>query len=208
MILRSLLTFIFFLPMFSSHQDVERSTLMDILWHQDQRNLGGGRLERYVADSDWQVRMRAALAFPSVQDTSALPALLEALSDSREEVRVAAALAVGQTAGYVTSPTTSWAAGGILSQSEESPLNALRSETSTAVQGRIIEALGKFGSETAPSRLIEWGRRREEVETRRELAHSVARFAVRGLVTDEAARTVVRFSVIQAGDPRGDGWGG
>lgn len=77
-------------------------------------------------------RYLAALAFGSVQDTSAIKDLAGLLKDDYEEVRYAAAYALGQTkntkaATYLT--------------------NAFREDSSRFVQAGILEAIGRCGTE-------------------------------------------------------------
>lgn len=186
MILRFVLPLILILPTFSFLEDDNRTKLRDILWLQDQRDLGDERLERYLVDADGHVRMRAALACASIQDTIALPTLMRALLDSTPDVRLAAAFAIGQTAGV--------SGLSLKMKSEESLLQVLHSEASIRVRNRIIEALGKFASENALRRMLERGGLKREAQTRRELALTIARFAIRGIVTEEATIAVARLS--------------
>lgn len=90
------------------------------------------------------VRARAAFALASVQDSTAVPALLRLLRDPSPAVRADAAFALGQAPGAVPA---------------ESLLTALRREQRLAPQRltpqrRLLEALGKQGDATSLAELV------------------------------------------------------
>jgi FOG: HEAT repeat len=114
------------------------------------------------------VRARAALALASVQDTSAIPALLGRLKDSVPLVRTDAALALGQMPEGV--PATPL-------------LRALGRERDPRAQRRLIEALGKTGDAASLRSLF---RLRPPPGRNPTLALTLARYGMRG-VTDSTA---------------------
>ena len=164
----------------------DRTKARDILWLQDQRSLGEGKLEGYAADRSAEVRRRALVAFANIQDTSQLSILVSSLSDPRSEARAAAAFAIGQTAGIAIGPARL--------NAEDALLSALHVESSVEVRRRILEALGKFGSRAVFDRLTEWNGEKAEVELRRELALSIARFAIRSVMSEDGTKELMLLS--------------
>lgn len=75
-------------------RDIRDSTLQQIILHQDE-----GRTDvliNFFNDKDPSYRYAAAMAFASTQDKSGLDSLAKLLKDPIQEVRVAAAYAIGQ----------------------------------------------------------------------------------------------------------------
>lgn len=119
-------------------------------------------------DADPDVRARAAFALASVQDTAAIPALRARLGDDAPRVRADVAFALGQMPSGVPSRAL---------------LDALRTETDTTVQRRLVEALGKTGEASALRALL----RIDLPDTLApNVALAVARFGMRDVVVPEA----------------------
>ncbi|WP_240316312.1 HEAT repeat domain-containing protein [Salinibacter ruber] len=105
-----------------------RPALQAVVKAQVDRN--GALLREKIGADDADVRARAALALASVRDTSAIPGLLDLLSDSVPLVRTDAAFALAQMpSGVPAAPL----------------LQALRFERDPSVQRRLIDALGATG---------------------------------------------------------------
>ncbi|WP_266202874.1 peptidylprolyl isomerase [Pontibacter kalidii] len=107
-------------------------TLQQIYTLQDERNATG--LLPYLSNPNTSYRRHAALAFASVQDTTALDALQSMLEDSVASVREASAYALGQI-GH--------------NRSEAEIINRIKEEQNPEVQAQLLQALGKVGSAQA-----------------------------------------------------------
>ncbi len=128
------------------------------------------------------VRARAALALASVQDTTAVPALLDRLKDSVPLVRTDAALALGQM------PPSSVPSRPLL--------RALSFERDARAQRHLIEALGKTGDEASLRRLLRLGPPPDRNPT---VALALARYGMRGIIDSTATAWLVEH--LSADDP-------
>ncbi len=145
-----------------------RPALQAVVKAQVDRN--GALLREKIGADDADVRARAALALASVRDTSAIPGLLDLLSDSVPLVRTDAAFALAQMpSGVPAAPL----------------LQALRFERDPSVQRRLIDALGATGDTQSLRDLI---RLRPPPARHSDLALTIARYGMRG-VTDSTATT-------------------
>ena len=108
------------------------------------------------------VRARAAFAFASVPDTSAIPALLSRLTDGVPLVRTDAALALGQMPSGVPA---------------ERLLEVLRYERDDTMQRRLVEALGKTGDAASQDALLAL---RLPPPRDEDVALALARYGMRG----------------------------
>ena len=135
--------------------------------------------DRLNAD-DAGVRARAAFALASVQDTSAIPGLLSLLRESIPFVQIDAALALGQMppASVPDAPL----------------LRTLGFTRDAQVQRRLIEALGKTGTDSSLRRLV-----RLRPPQAAELALAVARYGMRGVTDSTATRWLLER--LRADDP-------
>ncbi|WP_162053757.1 peptidylprolyl isomerase [Pontibacter pamirensis] len=107
----------------------EDKTLQQIYTLQDERNTA--ELLPYLSHTSPQYRTEAALAFASVQDTLAVPPLLQLLADTAVAARKAAAYALGQI-GYA--------------KAENAIIQHLQQEPNPGVQAELLEALGKVAT--------------------------------------------------------------
>ncbi|MFD3003626.1 peptidylprolyl isomerase [Pontibacter toksunensis] len=105
------------------------TTLQQIYTLQDERKTA--ELLPYLNHSNNQYRTEAALAFASVQDTLAIPPLLQLLADTAVSARKAAAYALGQI-GHA--------------KAENEITQHLQQEQNPAVQAELLEALGKVAT--------------------------------------------------------------
>ena len=135
-----------------------------------QVNRNGAFLREKIEADDAAVRARAAFALASVQDTSAIPALLNLLDDSVPLVRTDAAFALAQMPSDVPSAPL---------------LRALGYERDPTIQRRLIEALGATGDAESLRDLL---RLRPPPARSPDVALSIARYGMRG-VTDSTATT-------------------
>lgn len=110
-------------------------------------------------------RARAVEALGKLQDPGCLEALIHALQDPNEDVRLQAAFAIGQLG---------------LPEAEFVLIDHLKEEKAVAVQKRIIEALGKIGTKTSIPILIEYFKNHNPL-LRAEAALSCGHMALRNL---------------------------
>jgi cyclophilin family peptidyl-prolyl cis-trans isomerase/HEAT repeat protein len=104
---------------------------------EDRRSLGGGELERLLADGDRGVRRRAALAAGRIGSSTLVPALLERMNDAEPEVRQMSAFALGLVGD---------------TRATERLVLALQ-DPETMVRARAAEALGRAGGTGAGKEL-------------------------------------------------------
>ncbi|MCG6989563.1 MAG: peptidylprolyl isomerase [Gemmatimonadetes bacterium] len=127
----------------------------------------GASLVQDLSSPRADVRARAAFALGSVQDTSAVPALVHALADTSAAVRRDAAFALGQTGDTMAfAPLTA----------------AYRVEKDPEVRHRLMEAMGKIPALAAPSTILNLDVPRDG-EADRALALSRLA-AIHGLITE------------------------
>ncbi len=146
-------------------------SVREILTLQDQRSLGGGKLTSYLSNPDTQLRFRALIALANIQDTSTSGSIASLLNDPESRVRAAAAFAIGQTGP---------------SRLQDSLLSHLRIERDTTVLDRILEALGKIGSESAMDALTEYKSPGGNAYVSASQVLSVGRFALRGFKNEQS----------------------
>ena len=118
--------------------DSSADPVRDILIHEQSRVLDDGVLVELAGHKDEAVRARAYRALGRLQDPSLLEVLTDGLKDKKEPVRIEAAFALGQ-----------------LENGEAAPIltEALDKEKSVEVRARLVEALGKCGTEDTVSLL-------------------------------------------------------
>ncbi|MBI5215977.1 MAG: peptidylprolyl isomerase [Ignavibacteriae bacterium] len=172
-----------------NHTEVtkERSEKIEqILRLQDTRTPHDARLKEFLTDRDELVRERATLAYGSIQDTSVLPLLVTNMLDENEDVGFAAVFAIGQTAS-------------ILSRKGREKfehdliwirLDQIQSKNKKA-HDRMIEEIGKFGTDAALKDLMLRFGSQNTHQANLPFVMSVARFAIRNVVREEATRYVV-----------------
>lgn len=164
-----------------------REKIERIMEIQDRRTVHDGKLISFFSDSDPTVRERAVRSCGSIQDTALLPLLVERLADADSQVQASAAFAIGQTAGHLSKTSRA---------TLEHDLIWTRLATMRA-QDRLIEEIGKFGGEAAMDNLIIlYG---ESSPRSLPLTLSIARFAIRGVITPDAIRYLLRFT--KSGEP-------
>lgn len=158
-----------------------------ILRFQDLRTIHDGKLIRFLSDPDSIVRERAVRAFGSIQDTSVIHLLVEKLFDRSFAVQSAAAFAIGQTAGSLSEKSRQpfehsliWARLDLISKRE--------------IADRVIEELGKFGTEQALRDLVSRFAGAYPPQHSIPLMMSIARFAIRGIKANEAVLYLLRFA--------------
>ena len=161
----------------------QRAKLETILRVKDLRTPYDGTLVRLLSDPDPTVRREATLAFGSIQDSNVIGALTRNLIDPLLSIQEAAAFALGQT-------------GTVLSEDGRRALAYdlvwKRIPTTRAIEA-LMDGVGKFGFEDALNDLLVKFANLNEGATRRGLTKSIARFAERGIVTDDGVRFLLRF---------------
>ncbi|MFK7798914.1 MAG: peptidylprolyl isomerase [Aureispira sp.] len=109
--------------------DLEDAVIQQIFNFQNKRDTKA--LLSYLTVENPTHRYLAAMAFGSVQDTAAIDNLVDLLKDDYEQVRAAAAFALGQTRN----------------QAASAPLaEAFGQDSSRLVQASILEAIGRCGT--------------------------------------------------------------
>jgi cyclophilin family peptidyl-prolyl cis-trans isomerase/HEAT repeat protein len=158
-----------------------REKLRTILEIRDLRSTRDALLREYLYDPDSLVRVRATLAYGSLQDTTALQDLVNNLVDGPAGVQEAAAFAIGQTAGLLAPASLA---------ELEHDLIWVRMDR-TLARARLIEEVGKFGSAQGLSDLVLRLGTGGAAKEREALVMSIARFAIRKVKTTEATRLVL-----------------
>ena len=167
-------------------QDVERyrrESIESILRIQDLRTPYNERLIAYLSDGDHIVRERATLACGSIQDTALLPLLVRNLTDADPTVQFAAAFAIGQT-GTQLSP------GGCARLEHDLIWKRL---DQTAARERLIEEIGKFGTAAGLADLMIRVGNVPPFTFNRGMTMCIARFAIRGIISDDGVRYLLNF---------------
>jgi peptidylprolyl isomerase len=181
-----LLLLLFPLAVFAQRPDEEQlrqrnAKLETILRTQDLRTLHDGTLVSLLSDTDPVVRERATFAFGSIQDTSVMTTLVANLTDGPPLLQTTAAWAIGQTAPALHLKTR---------QLLEHDLIWTRLDQSKA-QERLIEEIGKFGTEQGLADLLQrFGAANEHATA---MMMSIARFGIRGITSADAVRYLLRF---------------
>jgi len=135
-----------------------------------------------LSDDDPVIRRRAALACGSLQDTSAVGLLARRLSDPDSATALAAAFAIGQTGSRLSER-------GRQSLEHDLIWNRLKD---TKAAGRLIEEIGKFGTQSALRDLLTVAGNTAAGGHLTDLMMSVARFAIRGISSPEAVKFLLR----------------
>ena len=140
-------------------------------------------LVRYFSNENPNYRYLAAMAFGSVKDSKALPGLEQLLTDPVEDVRVAAAYAIGQIGD---SSSTSALVKAF--QRQDTMRRSVRSNAS------ILEAIGK----TAPQKYLKYIATISTYKTSDTLllnaqSYAIFRFMKRKMVSQEGTQKMVSF---------------
>ncbi len=169
-----------------------RQDKMDIILRmQDTRTIYDGKLISLLTDADPVIRSRAVMAFGSIQDTSVLNLLVDRFAnDKDQQVRFMAAFAIGQTAGSLCKKSR---------ETLEHDLiwNRLDLSDEGSKQGfnpkeRLLEEIGKFGTEEALTDIITRFGNIYPPLYMRGLTMSIARFAVRNITTRESIQYLLK----------------
>jgi cyclophilin family peptidyl-prolyl cis-trans isomerase/HEAT repeat protein len=163
----------------------------EILAAQDARDVT--KIELFLHSENPEVRLRAALAAGSIQSPSLIGILDTMTSDKSDNVRTAAAFALGQLWSAVDSVQRSTVTGILLER--------LKSESSENVSIRIAEALGKCGDARGLDEMVRVAGSLTSESVKDECALSIGRLAYRKIESDAAtAFATVR---LQAGSTAG-----
>ncbi len=138
----------------------------------------------YLTHPDPTFRYLAATAFASVQDSTAVESLAALLADPVEDVRVAAAYAIGQTGGM---------------RSEDFLLRGFASQDTTAAYRRtnsaILEAVGKVGTKPYLNALSTVSTYRVTDTVLLEgQAYGIYRYALRDMTNPKGTETMVSYA--------------
>jgi cyclophilin family peptidyl-prolyl cis-trans isomerase len=164
-------------------EERRRENLESILRVQDLRTPHDGKLISLLTDEDPVVAERATLAYGSIQDTTVLPLLQRNLTQGPGSVQLAAAFAIGQTGTQLSLSGRQ--------QLEHELLWVRLSETGAAE--RLIEEIGMFGTVDALNELMIRVGNVHPLWFTQGLTMSIARFAIRGIITEDAVRYLLQF---------------
>lgn len=163
-------------------EETRQRKIERILRVQDLRTPHDAFLRGALSDDDPEVRRRAFLACGSLQDTTLLPQLTAGLTDRNPRVQEAAAFALGQTGTMLSEPAR---------QRLEDDLLWKRLDD-TGARDPLIEELGKFGtSEALRQVILRLGNEFPETHSPA-IQIAISRFAIRGVVSDDAVRYLLR----------------
>lgn len=160
-----------------------REKLRTVMQVQDLRTPHDGELVAALSDPDPLVRERAVLAFGSLQDSAVIGPLTALLTDDGPAIQEAAAFALGQT-GTALSPRGR--------EQLEYDLIWKRLQSTTA-RDRMIEEISKFGTASGLHDLLATVGNTYPLASTRAVTLAIARFAWRGVVSDDAVRYLLRF---------------
>ncbi len=181
------LSFLFVVVCQSQQQEevfsLRKDKLEQILRIQDTRTPHDARLKEFLTDKDPIVRERATLAYGSIQDTSVLPLLVTNMSDENEDVGYAAVFAIGQSATLLSRRGRDIFEHDLIWVR----LDRLQSNNKKTFE-RIIEEIGKFGTDASLKDLILRFGSENSHQVNLPLVMSIARFAIRNIVREEATR--------------------
>lgn len=141
-------------------------------------------LYAYLSHEDPTFRYLAANAFASIQDSIAIDKLAGLLADDVGDVRVAAAYAIGQTAG---------------GRSEDYLLRAFAGQDTTqeyrATNAAILEAIGKVGTKPYLNALATISTYRPTDTLLLEgQSYGIYRYALRGMINPKATAKMVEYA--------------
>ncbi|MBI3765728.1 MAG: peptidylprolyl isomerase [Ignavibacteriales bacterium] len=185
------------LPLFSQTPNEQRKTEEEsrrekielILRFQDTRTIFDGKLISFFNDNDPLIRERTVRAFGSIQDTSVLNLLVDRLTDVSPNVQDGAAFAIGQTAGQLNRSGRERLEHDLI----WNRLEKMNSNGNPSPQDRMIEEMGKFGTEQALTDLVaRFGNVYPPVHANA-LIMSVARFGIRGITSREAVQFLLKL---------------
>ena len=171
------------LPGQQQTEEYRRQSIEEILRIQDLRTPHNDRLVSFLSDGDPVVRERATLACGSLQDTTLLPLLVRNLTEATLQVQRAAAFAIGQTG-------TQLGVGG--RESLEYDLIWKRLDFTGAAE-QLIEEIGKFGTAAGLRDLMVRVGNVPPFRFRHGMTMSLARYAIRGIVSDDGVGYLLRF---------------
>ncbi len=157
--------------------------LETILRIQDLRTPHDGGLVSALSDPDPVVRERAAFAFGSLQDSAVIGPLTGMLTEDSPEIQDVAAFALGQT-------------GTVMSQRAREQLEydlIWKRLPYTTARERLIEEIGRFGTAAGLNDLLVTVGNTYPLASTHAVTMAIARFAVRGITSDDAVRYLLRF---------------
>jgi len=162
---------------------VRRDKIETILRIQDLRTPFDSKLVALLGDGDPIVRRRATLAYGSLQDTTQIPLLTHNFTTADEATEEAAAFALGQTGTRLSER-------GRRDLEYDLIWNRLGQ---SAAAGRMIEEMGKFGTENGLNDLMIRFGNAPPIPYPERLMMCIARYAIRGIVSRDAVRFLLRY---------------
>jgi len=159
---------------FSGNNKFSDKTFQEIYNYQDQRNTK--ELLKFLTNENKIYREAAALAFASVQDSSAVSQLFEVLkTDDNQNVKIAAIFAIGQTN---------------CKMSETGLMEIYNSKSSKTLNKYILEAIGKTGSEKALNFINDLYKNNKT--TKIGILWAYSRLAIKGITDSVAISNIIK----------------
>jgi cyclophilin family peptidyl-prolyl cis-trans isomerase/HEAT repeat protein len=155
--------------------------IRDILITQDRRAPFDSKLIGLLDDSSAAVREKALMCYANLQDTNAIPLLVDRINSD------AAVFAIGQTAGLLSARSRATLEHDII----YSRFDQIKS---TSTRNRLIEEIGKFGTEQALIDLYLRFAIDGTSDYREGFIMSAARFAIRGVATNDVTQYLVNLA--------------
>ncbi|MEW6510689.1 MAG: peptidylprolyl isomerase [Bacteroidota bacterium] len=167
----------------SEEERVRQQKIEEILRLKDLRTPYRNKLLALLSDGDNAVRREATLAYGTLQDTTVISLLVRNLTEADPLTQEAAAFAIGQTATMMSEQGR-----------EELAYDLIWKRFSlTTATARLLEEIGKFGTKSSLNDLILRFGTPSPVADQEHLIMCVARFAIRGVVSDDALRFLLRY---------------
>ncbi len=150
---------------------------MEHILRLENRRVPCDSLITFLKSPEPKIRARAAGALGKLQDSTCLGTLLKILNDPNPTVRLEAAFALGQLGD---------------AQAEKPLIRRLNSEDDLDVKIRVVEALGKIGTEESFPVLVTLFKEKD-AKLRAEAALSVGRMALRNLTNKSATDSLTQL---------------
>ncbi len=172
--------------------EVQRQKVREILQIQDRRTIHRDKLLAYLSDPDPVVRMRSAVAYANLQDTTVIPSLETLLWDPDPSVESAAAFAIGETAGLLGDAARASLAHDLVWVRIDKMISS--PSDSGSPEDRCIEEIGKFGNQESLADLVHRFGNTYPILHQDALVMSIARFAIRGVKDPDATVLLLRLT--------------
>jgi peptidylprolyl isomerase len=160
--------------------DERQKKLQKIYEQQDARKGNDKRLQKLLADNDATIRARATEAYCSIQDTTATENLVKLLRDDNEKVKIAAAFALGQTAG-------------IMSEAGRAKTENRIFNDSLFTTAQMISEFGKFCTAQGLKKFAEYFSEEKNMDKKEAVLLGISRAGYRNVSAHEATMLSLKW---------------